>query len=155
MSLETGGRRQFFRWLAREGVVGFDEMRGRPQLRLAELPRLPDQVLARLVPGVLPGVRILPGDQEVRAQLQGVQEPRLLFRCNPVSLFLFNSFNGRTELSQIGKDLSARTGWPEEKGFAAAKAFFFHLVALRVCAPTNAVIPGAEPGGEAESKADP
>ena len=88
------GRRAFFRWLARESAVKFDELRGRPQLRLNDLPLLPPGQVAGLKPGIAPEVEIIPTDRCVLARVPGRAEPAVLFPLHSGHLAIFNRFNG-------------------------------------------------------------
>ena len=139
MSSETAGRRGFFRLFAREGVAALDELRGRPQLRLADLPQLPDATLAQLAPAILEGVTVIPGDQQVSARPPASEKAIVLFPRDPVPVFIFNRFDGRTTLGEISQELSADRQWTEGQSFAAVKALFLRLVRLRVCVPGNCV----------------
>jgi hypothetical protein len=139
MSSEIAGRRGFFRLFARESVVALDELRGRPQLRLADLPQLPDATLEQIAPAILEGVTVIPEEQRITARPPACQQAIVLFARDPVPVFIFNRFNGRSTLAQISKELSAQQQWPQEQSFAAVKALFFRLVRLRVCVPANCV----------------
>jgi len=130
-------RRNFFRSLAREAVVRADEMRGVPQMRLDQLDQLPEEVLARLIPGIAPGVQILPGEDVVRGRVPGVEEPLVLFWRAPAELFVFNRFNGRNRLGQVAEEWAAETGTEYARAFGFTRAIFLGLVRLRVCVPVN------------------
>ena len=130
-------RRNFFRSLAREAAVRADEMRGIPQMRLDQLDQLPDEVLAELVPGVAPGVQILPDDDFVRGRIPGVAEPVVLFRHAPAELYVFNRFNGRNRLGQVAEEWAAETASEYSRAFGFTRAIFLGLVRLRACVPMN------------------
>jgi len=137
MPSKAGNRRGFFRFLARESAVWFDEARGRPQMRLSDLPKLPPDALGELVPQILPGVEIVPKATEVQARRPGETEPVTLFRLEETNLFIFNQLNGRATLGDIVRAVSAIKGLDEKEALARVRALFLGLVRLRVCAPSN------------------
>jgi hypothetical protein len=141
----TGGRRAFFRWLARESATKLDEMRGRPQMRLNELRALPIAELAVLEPGVLPGIQILPEATRVLARLPGRPEPVPLFTTEPMLLAIFNRFNGLMTIAEVAEAVCIEMGEPAEKAFGHTRGLFLHLAELGVCAPFNLPPP---PGGK-------
>jgi hypothetical protein len=146
MQREMTGRRRFFRLLGREGAVLFDEARGRPQRRLAELPELPAAELGRLIPAVCEGVAIRVENGQVCAQLPGAATARALFPVEPACVFIFNHFDGRTPIESVGRELSASMGWTAERGFREVRAMFLRLVNQRVCAPVNVADTGKQEG---------
>lgn len=72
-------RREFFRWLARESLVAFDELRGRPHLRLRDLNELPDAQMLASKPGILPEVEIIVEDCSILARLPQQADAVTLF----------------------------------------------------------------------------
>ena len=64
-------RRGFFRSLAGEVAGFYDEIRGKPQLRLDEIGSLPDEVLAGIMPMIVPDVDIRVEEDMVLARLPG------------------------------------------------------------------------------------
>jgi hypothetical protein len=133
-----GNRRGFFQFLAREGVAWFDEARGRPQMRLSDLPELPPEALAELVPQILPGVAILPTDTEVRARRPGETETVALFQLEDTNLLIFNRFDGRATLGETVEAVSVATGLDRQETLARVRSLFLRVVGLRVCVPCNA-----------------
>jgi hypothetical protein len=133
----VAGRRAFFRWLAREGAVKVDEMRGIPQLRLSDLPQVPPARLAGLRPAILPGVEIILAEGAVLGRLAGRADAIPLFPRAPVPLAIFNCFNGTDTLLHAAESVCAATGMEPEAAFGAARSLFLQLVALGVCAPAN------------------
>jgi hypothetical protein len=145
MSSEIAGRRRFFRLFERESMVLLDEMRGRPQRRMSDIPQLPEAQVAQLVPAVCRGVDILVDRQCVFARLPGSQNAMALFPTEPVNLFIFNRLNGRMSIGQISEELSESMGWTVEQSFRAVRAMFLRLVESGVCMPTNVASPVPAP----------
>ncbi|MBZ5510035.1 MAG: hypothetical protein LAN70_02590 [Acidobacteriia bacterium] len=143
-----GGRRAFFRWLARESVIQFDELRGRPQLRLSDLPQLPVAQVAALKPGIVPGVEIIPAGDRVLARLPKRTDAVTLFSLHPMQLAIFNRFNGMSTLAEVAESVCAQSGQPPEEVFAATRSLFLRLAALGVCAPVNTTSDSSDDPGE-------
>jgi hypothetical protein len=135
----TDNRRLFFRYLARETVAWFEEFGGKPNVNLADLPKLPPEALAALIPRMLPGIEIIPGKDQVSARLPGAAEPVVLFPANDANLAVFNRFNGVNTIGSVAAELSAALSWPPEQSLGNVKRLFFRLVSLRVCVPANTV----------------
>jgi hypothetical protein len=138
-------RRAFFRLLADEGCATVEELRGRRQLRLSELPRLPDALLAQIVPVILPGVRIEVTGEVVLGKLPGREEAVELFAyelSESVDSFIFNRFNGQKPIGRISQDLAAAKSLGPEESFGRVREFFLRLVRHGVCAPGNPVVEG-------------
>ena len=135
----TLGRRGFFKSLVSETVALVDELHGKPQYRLADLWKLPDEVLAQIMPMVLPDVEIIVTEQRVRARRRGQDEVTFLFDCETAKMFVFNRFNGMTTIGHIGSELAAEMSWDEQEGFTYAKDLFLRLVRMNVCVPSNPI----------------
>lgn len=134
-------RRLFFRNFARETMAWFEELGGKPNVKLADLPDLPPEALAALIPRILPGVQIIPEKEQVSARLPGASETVVLFPCDEANLAIFNRFNGENSIGKVVAELSVAMKWPQERSLAHVKHLFFRLVRLRVCAPANTVSP--------------
>lgn len=130
-------RREFFRSLARETVASFHEVGGRPQLQLADLPRLPDAALAGIAPRVLPQIEIVVAEGRVAARRPGEDAPAVLFDDDAASVFVFNRFNGRTTIARIAEELAAAMSWDAPRAFDCTKNLFLRLVRLGVSVPAN------------------
>ena len=138
-----GQRRLFFRYFARETVVWFEDLLGKPNLQLSDLPNLPPEAIAALIPRVCPGVAIIPEEGQVSARLPGATENVLLFPNVEANLFVFNRFNGENTIGQVAGELSAALAWPRERSIAQVKNLFFRLVRLKICLPANTAPPQA------------
>src|SRR5688500_1502113 len=91
-------RRGFFRSLAGEVGSFIEEVQGVAQLRLDELPALPDDKLALLAPEVRDGVRLSYSGGLVLATLAADRPPVELFRSDSDDLRVFACFDGVTTL---------------------------------------------------------
>ena len=137
----TAGRRRFFTHAARETVVWFEEVGGHRHVKFSDLPKLPPEEIAALVPQVRPGVRIVPEGGQVSACLPGASEAVALFRTDEANLAVFNRFNGQNSIGKVAGEVSAALAWPPERSLAHVKGLFFHLLNLGVCVPSNPVKP--------------
>ncbi|MFZ0800148.1 MAG: hypothetical protein WCA13_02340 [Terriglobales bacterium] len=132
-------RREFFRWLARESLVAFDELRGRPHLRLRDLNELPDAQMLASKPGILPEVEIIVEDCSILARLPQQADAVTLFSRDSIELAIFNRFNGTCTLAEAAESVGAESGTEPEEVLTATRILFLRMVALGVCAPVNAL----------------
>lgn len=139
MAVRTDNRRRFFRLLARETLAAADELRGRPQLALTQLPTLPDEALAGLVPKFLEGVRVVRDANELRAHRPKGDVPVHLGGANEAACLCLDSFDGKNSLSTVSRQLACALGWERARAYAFVRAFFLRLVGLRLCVPANAL----------------
>ncbi|MBI4612794.1 MAG: hypothetical protein HY720_04215 [Planctomycetes bacterium] len=132
-------RRRFFEVLAREAVAFVDELRGIPQLPLADLWRLSDDDLARIIAQVIPGVEIMVEDRHIGARRQGSAETIVLFDDELANTVAFNGFNGRTTIGEVARQVASAMSWDHEQAFLYTKELFLRLVERRVCVPANTI----------------
>jgi len=133
----TCSRRQFFRALFQEVVVIRDSLRGRPGYRLSELGSLPDDQLARVKPAVNRDYEVFvdQGDVWARYKLKE-QAPLKLFSVEEKeNRIVFNMFDGRHSLGEIGNHLAQEMEWDEVRAFAHVRDMFLSLVEPMVCLP--------------------
>ena len=116
------------------------ELRGRPQLRLEDLGKLPDEKLGQVMPMVRPDyeVRIEDGAEVTARQRESGAVIRL-FPLDSYKTAIFNMFDGMTPLAEIGRRLAASPDLEEDAAFSRAKRLFIALVDKGVCVPSNPV----------------
>jgi|GEM_PF-833962 len=130
-------RRRFFRYMARETVVWFEELCGRPHVRISDVAKLPPERLRGVVPRIRPGVQIIPEQGRVCARLAEQAEMVEVLRTGEAELFVFNRFNGQKRLEEIAQELGAAMSWPPERSFAFVREFFLRLLRMRICVPAQ------------------
>jgi hypothetical protein len=132
-------RRLFFRQFLGQTVASIEEVAGRPQISLAQLPTLPDDDLGRLMPGLRDDVRVEVQDARVQAWRADRAAAVTLFEAGDAeAVRLFNRFDGHTTLDDIARALALEEGGSAGAAFARARALFLRLVELGVCVPQNA-----------------
>lgn len=134
---ESMTRRSFLKACCDDLLATIQELQGRPQLKLSTLALLPDEALASLMPVMLHDVVITDSEGQIRAQSPRHATPVMLSATDPVSLLIFNSFNGRMSLAEIAARVQAETGWEAASAFQQARHLFLHLVEQQVCVPAN------------------
>ncbi len=129
-------RRRFFRRALGEAAVFFDELSGRPQLKLTDLPGLADDKLQEIVPVLLPGVRLeVVGDGLVAHGPEG-GEPRHLSDLAPSNILVVNHL-GHSSLRETAEELTRRLAWPYDQSFAHVRSLFLRLVELGLAVPRD------------------
>lgn len=133
----VASRRLFLKTLAGQASVLLDEISGRPQLRLVDLPELPDELLGQIKPLMLGGLDIIVDDEYVLANKPGQDGAIRLVATDRASLLVFNLFNGILPLADIAARLAETMSWDDERSFGFTRELFLHLVRLGVCVPDN------------------
>jgi hypothetical protein len=134
-------RRSLFLALAREAQVLAGTLRGGQGFSLANLVRLPDEQLARLIPAVSPACTIVVGDDAVWAERAGSGEAVRLFSLEVENTAAFNLFNGENTLGDAATLLAEQLAWDRPRAFAHLRALFLSLARQMVCLPTNPLEP--------------
>ena len=129
-------RRAFFPALLREATVTLGMLRGGQGGRLSELGSLPDEQLARLKPILNPAYEIQVEEDSVWGRHKDTGTTLRLFGLEErESLLVFNLFDGRHSLGQIGKQLAQEMGWEEVRGFLQARDLFLSVASRLVFVP--------------------
>ncbi|NWF69120.1 MAG: hypothetical protein HXY40_08540 [Chloroflexi bacterium] len=129
-------RRQFWSLLWTRYSVARAATYGGDALSLEALCQWPDEQLAQLMPGILPGCQITLQDGFVCGQMPGGSLLRLFPHDSP-ALTTFNLMNGYTTLAEIAAELTRVLAWDEAHSFAYTRGLFLSLVLAGVCAPRN------------------
>jgi hypothetical protein len=131
-------RRRFIRLLLGEAASFVDEMGGTPQLRLDQIPDLPDEKLARLIPVVVENVRLGYAAGVLTATIPGKAQPMQLFATNSTEFRIFNCFDGARSLEAVCLELAPAGA--QAVPFAQVKECFLKLVSAGVCVPANFIL---------------
>ena len=132
-------RRSFFRSLLGETTALYDEVRGKPQRRLADIFELPDETLAQMKPMMLPDFEFIDEERRLSAKRRDTEAMLVLFEKDAAQVFLFNQFNGHTPIAEAATRLADQHGGSNAAAFVQAKALFLRLVRLGVCVPSNLI----------------
>jgi hypothetical protein len=135
----TCSRRGFWRALLNEALVFSDSLKGTPPFKLSELGSLPDNQLAQIKPIVSPDYRIFVDQGRVRGRGKKTGVVLKLFPIAKQNLLVFNLFDGKHDLGQIGERVSQEMGWDEAKGFAHTRDLFLSLARRLVCVPQDPI----------------
>jgi hypothetical protein len=133
----TCSRRQFLPALLQEMFVIAGAFKGRQGFRLSELGSLPDSQLAQIKPIVNPEYEIFMDQGHVCSRSRRTEATLKLFPIEKENLVVFNMFNGRHSLAEIGERLSQEMSWDEAKGFEHARDLFLSLISHLVCVPKD------------------
>lgn len=133
----TCSRRQFFRALFQEAAVIRDSLQGREGYRLSELGSLPEHQLAQVKPVVNRDYEVFVDQGHVWARYKiKEQAPLKLFSVEEKEKrVVFNMFDGRHSLGEIGDRVAQEMEWDEARAFAHVRDLFLSLVGPMVCVP--------------------
>ncbi|MFQ5611368.1 MAG: hypothetical protein ACE5H9_04465 [Anaerolineae bacterium] len=130
-------RRNFFKALLKEMVVVIKTVQGGQSFRLAELGRLSDDQLARVIPTMNPDYEIHLEQGGLRARHKQSGQEFKGFMLDEEKQLVFNLFNGQNTLAEIAWQLSQDLGWEKARAFACARELFLALVDHLLCQPGN------------------
>lgn len=128
-------RRELFTALVTELRVIHGRAQGGEAWQLADLGRLPDAELDRLVPVVVAGCRITEAGGHVVGQVSATAAPKPLFPRSTAALEAFNRFNGLTPIGATVRHVAAATGWHHAQSREFVRRLFLDLVVAGVCVP--------------------
>lgn len=134
----VGTRRFFCRSLLSESVGLADEMRGKPQMILQDIPKLPDDAVSKMVPVLSPGdnYRIENG----RLWLRQGQDCSFVEvqQFDDRQLWVINRFDGTRTLGEIVGLFHEYFNADREKAFRQIRVFFEILARHSICQPAGA-----------------
>lgn len=120
-----------------------DELQGRPQLLLDDLPRWPDAGLREIVPVFAPGLEVVFDAAGLRLRGGERGEIEITLPLDAVQRAVLQRFGSGASLGEIA-DRVAADGLPCD--FGAVKALFLTLARRAVCHPAQPLT--CEPGPE-------
>jgi hypothetical protein len=132
-------RRGFFKHLLGEAIALTEELGGKPQLRLEDLPDLPDEKLAQVKPMMMPGREFVTTEEAVSVRSNETGALTVLLPLDRAGSFALGLFDGATELGDVAQRLAAELGVESEEAFARVRQVFLDLVAKGACVPSNPV----------------
>jgi hypothetical protein len=135
----TVSRRKFLPALLQEALVLVDSFKSRQSFRLSDMGTLPDDRLAQVRPMVNPEHEIFMEEGRVCSRVRKTGATLALFPIEGEDLTVFNLFNGRYSLGEIGRLLAGERGLDEAEGFAQARELFLFLVNHLVCVPRDPI----------------
>ena len=133
----TCSRRNLWRALLQEIFVIRGSVKGGQGRRLSDLGSLPDDQLAQVRPIVNPDCEIFVDQGHVWGRFKKTEATVKLFPPQKENLAIFNLFNGRHRLGEIGSLLAQEMGWDEVRAFAHVRDLFLSLVSRLVCVPKD------------------
>lgn len=134
------GRRDFFRSLLRDTIVLAHEAQGRPQLRLSDLGRLPEDRLREVVPEVVFGAEVtVEGAAAVVLPPGSTDEAAGLPIGPPEAVRAAEMFDGETPLGQVADALAEELGMEPQAALSIVRGAFLAMVDARACVPANDV----------------
>ena len=130
-------RRGFIHWLAREASAISGELQGKPHRRLSNIRNLPDSIVTRLKPSLLPDVRVAQASGELSVYRQGKPVDVSFLAREPARKLILQSFDGKSDIDTINAVVASSYGVSDREAFERVKEVFVKLVDLGVCVPTN------------------
>ena len=131
-------RRHFFRSFLGETVSAVDEIRGRPQLSIDEIGRLPDSILRTMRPvrDVLGPYSIEQG-QLLWSEPGGAARKTVVYAFESWELDVLGRFDGRSTLDAIAQAHATSQNIDIETAYKRARSLFVALASYLVCRPAD------------------
>ncbi|MCY3023990.1 MAG: hypothetical protein NTW87_33845 [Planctomycetota bacterium] len=151
------GRRGFWRQVLGHAVVACKEAHGQRHYSTADLSKLPDSVLAEVVPVFFEGCGYTVEDGYLFRTVARASRPcdaatsparQRIYECSEQHYYILQRFGSGTNLTAIGRELAGRFEMSEEQGFRAVRALFLELAGRGCCHPAG--VP--EPPGRAHTQ---
>ena len=131
-------RRGFYREFLAETISLFEEVHGKPQMRVKQIDTVPDDIVRRMIPVFNDNrpCRIENGRILLRTHKTGTH--REIAKLNPRELFIVETFDGFITLENITKLVETEFKIDHEKAFLQVKEVFFMLTKRMICHPAHA-----------------
>ncbi len=138
-------RRGFFRLVFSEAVGLVEEVRGKPQMRLSELDKVPDHILRQMIPMFNEqSLYQIKNDRLLLKQKQtGTSQE--IYRFTEQELFILHRFGKQGNLEMIGRRVAKTFGMEEEVAYQQVKSLFLMLAKRGIYIPTQAYDFNEEP----------
>lgn len=105
--------------------------------KISELGVMEESELSKLVPLILPGIRITYQNNCVWGTLPDSTQNIKLFMADPLSIQVFNKINGHKSIGRMVTELSATSELDASRAFLFVRGLFLTLVVSKVCLPIN------------------
>jgi len=129
------GRRAFFRQFFVDVIVGIDELRGRPHIKIDDIVQSPDSILKKVIP-VLDTYRSHRIEKRViLKQDRKSGEFHEAYSMNPHEEFFLRYFDGQHTLEKIARLGVTEFGLKNDDSYDSVKTLFCNLLKKRICQP--------------------
>ncbi len=131
-------RRHFFRQFLSETICLFEEISGKPQMRLSELDQVSDDVVRKMIPVLN---KSSPYRVEANRLLMKHKETELfeeIYRLESREMYIFRCFDGRHTLEDIAHLLEDRFKQDNKAAYLQVKNLFMVLAKRMICYPAHA-----------------
>lgn len=131
-------RRNFFRHFFWEAYCVAEEVRGKPQMLLSDLPALEDHVIGNMKPVLQKANGYFINKGELLFKDSKMAEPKEVKRFDEYQNFILGWFNGNHTVSEISKAYAVHFKITEQDAFVPVKNLFITLSKYMVCCPAHA-----------------
>jgi hypothetical protein len=133
------GRRRFWRQLIGHAAAACDELRGRPQLSMAEIQYLPDDILAEVVPVFREDGDFSLESGSLYEHASHPDRRHCVYKCTGNDELILQRFHSGTSLGDIGSELERECGLHPGAGFIQVRRLFIDLAQAVICHPAGPV----------------
>jgi len=133
-------RRTFFSTVAGSILVSLDELRGRPQHKLAGLSSLPEEELKRIIPRVVDKNSFSVEEGKLWKKDPKTGRAQLICDLGGMEQKIFERFSGEKTVGEISEWVARSYHMSLEEGFGPTKSLLLRLIQKQVCLPINSRI---------------
>ena len=131
-------RRSFYREFLAETISLFEEIHGKPQMRLKQIDAVPDDVVRCMVPVLNPNHLIRVENNHISVLNHKTGAIRVTVELNSEEIFILENFDGYMTIEDIAECVESEFGMEHEKAFQQVKETFFMLTKRMICHPAHA-----------------
>ncbi len=141
----AAGRRGFLKSLAGSVIGSIEEIRGKPQMSLADLGQVPDDVIRIMVPVFNEFHPCRISDRHLYAINRKTGEEEMIRVLDEAEQMVFDVLDGVRTIGEISRETARRFELDEDEAYRRTKSFFIYMAQRMICLPSQAHREGADP----------
>jgi len=130
-------RRGFFGLLLSEVIGLREELQGRPQMRLSELDKVPDEVVRQMTPVFNKQLPYHIEDDRLLLKQKKTGVFQEVDRFNAQEMVILQHFDKQQTLEEIGRRVADEFGQDQEAAYQQVKTLFLRLAKHFLCFPAQ------------------
>jgi hypothetical protein len=130
-------RRKFFPLLVREVFSIFEELKGKPQRKISDLPNLPDDVVRKIVPVFNREKNFNIKDNVLNLRNKKTGENKEIYVFDSEEKYIFELFDKGKSLEEIGNKAAEKFGTEDKTAYRKTRSLFLSLSKFLICFPSE------------------
>jgi methyltransferase-like protein len=130
-------RRNFFSQLTSETISMVDEFKGKPQMLLSEIDKVPEDIVRQMVPVFTENRPSYLEDSRLFVKNDKSGDYEEIYRLNPDEYFILKHFDGMQTLEDIAISLEEHSKQDSDAAFQLVRNIFITLAKIMICHPAH------------------